>query len=305
MDIEGGAVARTNAGHLLKDDGIEVEESRVGVRGIVLGRELQQVGDDVLHLTTGCQQGTRQGRDLHPIGVSECDLEVGAHRRQRALQVVRRVRHERTLAASAALQPAEHPVHGSREPADLVVDTALVDATPQVGLVDGRHGRGDPVDTAQGRAEHGPDGQGEQAEDEGYADEQRPSKGGRRLGHRLQAATDEHGHVAVGRRPPPGPDPVALGLVVVRCVERGDHQLVPGDIEGSNAQHGRSPGDVGGRRQHVSIGSDDLRERLVVDVAQLSVGGQITTLGGRQQVAHPRLGQVVTGAGQLTFQGPG
>ena len=75
-------------------------------------------------------------RPVGAIGVGEADLELGADRRQRAAQLVRRRRREQLLAVGRVLQAVEHVVERGAEAVDLGVAAGRADAARQVGRLD-------------------------------------------------------------------------------------------------------------------------------------------------------------------------
>ena len=96
--------------------------SRLGDR-LLLAREVDEVGDEqrqLLELGDHVRAQRARGRPAASPPRPE-HLEVGAQRRQRRAQLVRRVGDELALRALGAVQRLEHRVERAREPRQLVV----------------------------------------------------------------------------------------------------------------------------------------------------------------------------------------
>lgn len=83
--------------------------------------EVQQVAHQSLHAVVGGEHVPRRGAPPGVIRMSEGNLQVGSHRGQWRLQLVRRVSDKTPPPVGPGLEPVEHRVHRRRQPADLVI----------------------------------------------------------------------------------------------------------------------------------------------------------------------------------------
>ena len=86
---------------------------------------VEQLAHRVLHALVLGQRTLGDRGPVGAVGVAQRDLEVGADRRERAAQLVRRVGHELPLALRRRLEPVEHRVHRAGQAPDLVVGVGL------------------------------------------------------------------------------------------------------------------------------------------------------------------------------------
>ena len=214
-------------GYLFEHQVIEVDalEGRGGA-GLVLGGEEDEVVDERLHGHGRIEQVARQHGQVDSFGVGTGDLELGAQRRERALEVVGGVGDEGALTFRGLLESTQHPVHGVGQPAHLVVDRRRGHPAVELTLADAIDLLGDRVDPSQGPADDDPGADGQQGQEHGHPDQQRGPQRPSRLGHRLQAGADQRGDRSVRGVADGQPDPVALGLVVVRAVHGDDLEPV-------------------------------------------------------------------------------
>ena len=86
----------------------------------------------------------------------------------------------------------------------------------------------DPVHPAQGGSDHQPGADGEQQRDDGYAEPQRPAQGRGCLVHGLETGADVHRDRPVRAVSGSGPEPIGLGLGVVRGVDGANGEPATG-----------------------------------------------------------------------------
>ena len=116
---------------------------------LVEAGELEEVVDERAEALV---LGEQPRRELRPVGVlriAERNFEIGAHRRDRAPQLVGRVRHELALAGRRGLEPVEHLVHRLGQPADLVPPARHRYAAMHRRATDRQHLGADRLDRAQ------------------------------------------------------------------------------------------------------------------------------------------------------------
>ena len=238
---------------LLEHEVLQVQRPVLPGRG-VLGRDQeQQVVDQRLHLADVTQQVAVQGRVVQRVGLRHRQLQLDPLGGQGAAQVVGHVGDEPALPLGGPVEPVEHPVHGRGQPADLVVAAGRVDPTTEVGVGDEVDLGADPVEPPQRAPDQQPRGRDEQRPDERYADQQGPPQAGRRLAHRLQAGADVHPDPSLGSRARRGPQPVVLGLGVVRPDDLEQPQAARRRLVRQGSRHRRRwrrrpPPDPGRRR---------------------------------------------------------
>ena len=195
--------------------------------GFVLGGEEDAGRGRAPPWTRSRRAGRATAGQVDAVRVGMGDLELGAQRRQRALEVVGGVGDEGALTLRGLLEAGQHPVHGVGQPAHLVVDRRRGHPAVEVTLTDPIDLLGDRVDPSKCPADDDPGAEGQQREEDRYPDQQGGPERSGRLGDRLQAGADQRGDRSVRGVAGGQPDPVALGLVVVRAVHGDDLERRP------------------------------------------------------------------------------
>jgi hypothetical protein len=208
------------------------------------------------------------------------DLHLGAHARQGAAQLVRRVRDETTLLLGRGLQPGQHRVHRPRESRDLLGSRGLRHPAVQRAAADRVHPVADALHGAQGPADDPPREPREHGRRGGDGDGQGGDERTGALLDVLQARGDADRRAVLPRGQQAGGtlvEPHGL-LVAVACRRR------------------QRSGVAGHSGQHLPVRRHDLQRDLVRDQVR-----RADPLPRREPVGdHPRLGgeRVVEGVGQ-------
>ena len=129
---------------------------------------------------------------------------------------MRDVGNQPPLSLHRGVDARQHPVHGRGQATDLVASTVVGDPEVELVVADGIDLCADVVEPRQGSAQDQPDHEGERHQDQWATHHQGSPQSVRRLVHGLEAGADDNRHLAVGRLAVLDPDPVGLGLLVVR-----------------------------------------------------------------------------------------
>jgi hypothetical protein len=137
---------------------------------------VEQVVDEALHARRLLEDAAMRRGQVSTVGVREVDLELGPNARERASQLVRRVRDEPLLLERAPLEALEHRVHRRGEPVDLIAGSGLRNSEMQIGASDVRDLRADRLNGTKGAAHQPPDERREDDDDDRDGDRQRTSE---------------------------------------------------------------------------------------------------------------------------------
>ena len=176
---------------------------------------------------------------------------------------MRDVRDQPPLSLHRSVDAREHPVHGRGQAADLVASTIVGDPEGELVVADRIDLCADVVEPRQCPAEDQPDHEGERHQDQRATDHEGSPQSACGLVHGLETGADDDDHLAVRRLTVLEPDPVGLGLVVVRGADGAARPVAHAGIDDR-----RLALDVRRRGQDGAVGSDHLRNAVVVHVAQ-------------------------------------
>ena len=141
MHVHRHAATRPQAFGLAQDDVVEIDGQQLGrcVAGRRAGPRSSRSSTRRCISVTSASPSGFAGLPIRFVLGRQVHLEAGAQRRERALQLVRRVGDETTLPVGGVVESREHPVHRPREAADLVVRTGFGHPAVQIRLPDRGH----------------------------------------------------------------------------------------------------------------------------------------------------------------------
>ena len=199
MNVNRHAATRPQAFGLAEDDVVEIDGQQLGrfSRGVEPG-EHEQIVDQALHLGDFCESLRFAGLPIRFVLGGQVHLGNGAERRERALQLVRRVGNKTTLPVGGIVESPEHFVHRPREAADLVMGTGFRHAAVQIRLADGSHLGANRLHRSQRPARDPPRHERDESDEQRNADSQQRREMLRRVTRRLEAVARVHRH-ATGR----------------------------------------------------------------------------------------------------------
>ena len=223
------------------------------------------------------------------VCTGERDLELGAEDAERRLQVVRGVGDELALTLLCGLEACQQVVHRDGQTGHLVAGGRHLDACAQGARVQPGHLPAYVLDRAQRTPDGQPDGQRQQGHEQGQPVDQAGDQLISCLLAGLEARADENRDLAVSGVGASGPDPVVLGLVVVR---QPPHRARLGTLADLAWDRDRRPaGDVRRCGDHPSVPVDDLGEGVVAD--PVDHRGEGAEPGLVEKLGEARLGALV------------
>ena len=121
--------------------------------------------------------------EVSSLGMGQVDLELGPHPRQRTAELVGGVGDQASLLVRGPLEAIEHPVHGVRQPRDLVAGLGHGDPMIEVVRADGGDLAPDRLHRPDRPPHEPPDDRPEQDRDEGDGRDEGPLQCGGALSH--------------------------------------------------------------------------------------------------------------------------
>ncbi len=241
----------------------------------------------------------RPGRHL---GVRLRDLELGPDRRQRAAQLVRRVRDEGALPGATGRQPVQHVVQGLGQPGHLVAGRRHRQPCPGACLGDVADTSTQRGDRLQCRADQEPAGHREASDEQRHPDQQHQPHDVHAAGRLGSRHRDEDRAPVRGRPRPRGHHPQAVRDADPRPRHRAH---LPGPYVGQCPAGQQRDQCVTARRRraHPAAVVDHLHEHRAAGRRHGPRQVPAVDQGGHVLRALP--GRVVQGADQRLLQGEG